>query len=62
MTLTYTYALYVGTAHYSMEGSGRLDRLNTEAMKCLFIVMSLNPALLISPAGFTCLYWILGCF
>lgn len=44
-----------------MEGSGHLGRLNTKAMKCLFMVMSLNPALLISPADFTCVsagFWI----
>lgn len=36
-------------------GFGCLGRLNTQVMKCLFMVMSLNPALLISTAGFTCL-------
>lgn len=36
-------------------GFGCLGRLNTQVMKCLFMVMSLNPALLISTADFTCL-------
>lgn len=36
-------------------GFGCLGRLNAQVMKCLFMVMSLNPALLISPADFTCL-------
>lgn len=34
-------------------GFGCLGRLNTQVMKCLFMVMSLNPALLISTADFT---------
>lgn len=34
-------------------GFGCLGRLRTQAMKCLFMVMSLNPALLISAADFT---------
>lgn len=33
-------------------GFGCLGRLNTQVMKCLFMVMSLNPALLISTADF----------
>lgn len=36
-------------------GFGCLGRLNTQVMKCLFMVMSLNPALLISSADFVCL-------
>lgn len=36
-------------------GFGCLGRLNTQVMKCLFMVMSLNPAWLISTADFTCL-------
>jgi len=36
-------------------GFGCLGRLNTQVMKCLFMVMSLNPAPLISTADFTCL-------
>lgn len=39
-------------------GFGCLGRLDTQAMKCLFMVMSLNPALLISTTDFTCLRWI----
>lgn len=34
-------------------GFGCLGRLNTQVMKCLFMVMSLNPAWLISTADFT---------
>lgn len=34
-------------------GFGCLGRLRTQAMKCLFMVMSLNPAPLISAADFT---------
>lgn len=48
-------ALDIRKAHYSMEGLGVWARLNTQVMKCLFMVMSLNPALLISTADFTCL-------
>lgn len=36
-------------------GFGCLGRLHTQVMKCLFMVMSLNPALLISAADFASL-------
>lgn len=35
------------------EGFGCLGRLGVQVMKCLFMVMSLNPALLISAADLT---------